>query len=354
MKTVIRIVLLLSILVFVWYLAADRMTPFTSNARVKAVITPVVPQVSGALVEVPAANGQLVETGEVLARIDARPYRIALEAARAQLDAAVQSIGASSADVAAAQAAVSSITAELENIRLQTARVFELERKGLISVSRGDEARAALSDGESRLAGAEADLARARQQLGPEGKDNPAIRQALAAVSKAELDLEWTELVAPTAGAVSDLGVAAGAYAKAGSPIMTFVDTEDVWVEAYLTENNMGHLSVGDPVEVTLDVQPGRVLRGRVESFSGAVSIGNETQPGGLAAPPRSTGWMRAPQRFPVRIVLPGYETGDPADDVIFQFNGQADVLVYATENSILNALGWAYVRALSWLSYAY
>ena len=63
---------------------------------------------------------------------------------------------------------------------------------------------------------------------------------------------------------------------------------------------------------------------------------------------------MRAPQRFPVRIVLPGYEMGDPGDDVIFQVNGQADVIVYATENSILNALGRAYVRLLSWLSYAY
>ncbi|WP_068116446.1 HlyD family secretion protein [Tropicimonas marinistellae] len=354
MKAAIRIVLLASVLVFMWYLAADRLTPFTSNARVKAVITPVVPQVSGALVEVPAANGEIVETGAVLARIDPRAYRTDLERARAELDAAVQSIGASSADVEAAQAAASQATADLENVRLQTARVFELERKGLMSSAQGDQARAALADAESGLARAEADLKRAREQLGPAGEDNPAIRRALAAVAQAELELEWTELVAPSAGAVSDLAVAPGAYAKAGTPIMTFVDIEDVWIEAYLTENNLGRIGIGDPVEVTLDIQPGRILQGRVESLSGAVSIGNESKPGSAAAPPRSSGWMRAPQRFPVRIVLPGYEAADPDDDVFFQINGQADIIVYTGENPVLNVLGKGLIRAMAWISYAY
>ncbi|SNS74585.1 HlyD family secretion protein [Tropicimonas sediminicola] len=354
MKTLIRLVLLIGVLVFAWYLAADRLTPFTSNARVKAVVTPIVPQVSGSLVDVAVSNGQLVEAGEVLARIDARAYRNRLDRARAELDAAILSIGESSAGVAAAQAALSQAEAALENVRLQTSRVFELETRGLIAAARGDAARAALADAEGAQARAEADLWRAQQQLGPEGADNPAIRRALAEVAQAELELGWTELTAPTAGGLSNLDVAAGAYAKAGTPLMTFVDTEFVWIDAFLTENNLGEVSVGDPVEVTLDIQPGRVLEGRVESFSGAVAIGTENQPGTLAAAPRSSGWMRAPQRFPVRIVLPGYEAGDPDDDVLYQINGQADVIVYTTDNPVLNALGRAYIRALSWLSYAY
>ena len=134
---------------------------------------------------------------------------------------------------------------------------------------------------------------------------------------------------------------------------MTFVDTEVVWIEAYLTENNIGNMAEGDRAEVALDISPGRVLEGRVESFHAAASI-NESTSDGLTAPPRSSGWMRAPQRFPVRIVLPGYERGDPGDDVKFQVNGQADVIVYTGGNRFMNALGGAYIRLMSWLSYAY
>lgn len=353
MKSLFRTVALVAVLLVAWYLAADRLTPHSSNARVKAVITQIVPQVSGVVTEVAVSNGQLVEPGQLLARIDPRPYEIAQERAQANLQAAVQQIGAGSAQVEAAQAAVSRATADLENMRLQTARVFEMERKGLVSAARGDDARAKLADSESALAGANADLQRAREQLGPESEENPAIRQALAALADADLKLEWTELLAPAAGAVSNLSIAPGAYAATGQPLMTFLDSEFVWIEAYMTENNLGNMSVGDRVEVVLDVHPGRILEGRVESFSGAASIGSDSSDG-LASPPRSAGWMRDPQRFPVRIVLPGYERGTDKDDVLFQLNGQAEVIVYTGENTFLNALGKWYIRLMSWLTYAY
>lgn len=353
MKTVVSILLLVALALLGWYIYADRHTPYTNNARVKAVVTQVVPQVSGIVTEVRVGNGQLVAPGEVLARIDSRPYDIALARAKADLQSAVQGIGAGSARVEAEQARVSRATADLENVRLQTARVFEMERKGLVSTARADDARARLAEAEAALNGAEADLSRAREELGPEGEDNPSVQRALAALAAAELDLAWTELQAPAAGAVTNLGIAAGAYASAGAPLMTFIDAENVWIEAYMTENNLANMSVGDPVEITLDIDPGRILQGRVESFSAAASIGGGGTDG-LAAAPRISGWMRDPQRFPVRIVLPGHERGDSEDDVSFQVNGQADVTVYTGENELLNRLGRWHIRFMSWLSYAY
>ncbi|NDR55805.1 HlyD family secretion protein [Aliiruegeria sabulilitoris] len=353
MKTTIRLVGLLAVLLFAWYLLADRQTPFTSNARVKAVITPIVPQVSGIVTEISAANGEFVAPGTVLARIDKRPYEIARDKAQAELQTALQQIGAGSAEVEAAQARVSRAAADLENIRLQTARVFEMERKGLVAAARGDDARARLAETESSLTGAEADLDRAREQLGPAGEDNPGVRRALAALADAELRLEWTELQAPAAGVVSNLDIAAGAYAAAGKTLMTFVDSENVWIEAYMTENNLGRMSPGDRAEIVLDIHPGRVFAGRVESFSGAASVGSKGSDG-LSSPPRSSGWMRDPQRFPVRIVMPGYEKAELGDDISLQLNGQAEVIVYTGQNDLLNLLGRWYIRLSSWLSYAY
>lgn len=354
MKTTIRVLVVIALALLVWYLAADRHTPFTSNARVKAVVTQVVPKVAGDVIELNVSNGQRVEAGTVLARIDPRPYEIARESAQANLQAALLSVGAGSAQVEAAQAALARATSTLKNTQLQTARVFEMEKKGLVAAARGDDARAQLASAESALASAEAGLERAKQQLGPQGEDNPQVKKALAALADAELKLSWTVIKAPASGGVSNLDIAPGTFAAAGRPLMTFIDAENVWIEAYMTENNLSQLPIGAPVEVVLDIHPGRILEGRVDNFSAAASIGGGTFDG-LAMPPRTVGWMRDPQRFPVRIILPGYEAGRNADDdVYFQFNGQADVIVYTSDNGLLNALGAAYIRVMAFLSYAY
>ncbi|MDV7145382.1 efflux RND transporter periplasmic adaptor subunit [Tropicimonas sp. TH_r6] len=353
MKFAIRLLTLIALLLLIWYLLADRATPFTGNARVKMVVTPIVPQVSGQVIELSAQNGRIVTAGDSLARIDPTPFEIARDTAQADLATVLQELGAGSAGVEGAQASLARAQADLNNVQLQTARVFEMERKGLVATARGDDARAALAAAQSALEAAQADLDRARNQLGPEDEENPAVRRALAALAQAELELSWTELVAPATGGISNLDIAPGAYATAGRPLMRFLDSENVWIEAYMTENNLGKMRPGARAEVVLDMHPGRVLTGVVESFYGAVSIGGPASDG-LSSPPRSSGWMREPQRFPVRILLPGYVHGDAEDDVFFQLNGQADIVVYTGENTVLNMLGSWYIRAMSWLSYAY
>ncbi|PRY26928.1 biotin/lipoyl-binding protein [Aliiruegeria haliotis] len=131
----------------------DRLTPFSNNAPVKAVVTQIVPKVSGEVIEVNAVNGERVQAGAVLARVDPQPYEIARDRAQADLQTALQQIGAGSAQVAAAQARLARATTDLKNTQLQTARVFEMERKGLAAA-------------EIALSGAKADLERAQASLG--------------------------------------------------------------------------------------------------------------------------------------------------------------------------------------------
>ncbi|MDJ0857983.1 MAG: HlyD family secretion protein [Dinoroseobacter sp.] len=353
MKNLFRATVALALIILVWYLVADRYTPFTSNARVKAVVTPIVPKVSGTIIELPISNSSFVQSGALLARIDPRQFEINLSRAEANLESATQSVGASSAEVERAQAQLVRATSDLENVRLQTARVLVLEEKGLTTRAQADDARNALSDAEANVDVAEADLERARQSLGSEGEDNPRVRAALADLAQAQLDLTYTELLAPALGGVAGLTISEGASAQAGQTLMSFVDARNVWVEAYLTENNFGHLDIGDPVKLVLDTHPGRVLDGQIESMTGAASLGNPPRDG-LPRAPTITGWLRDPQRFPVRIILPGYEAGDQEDDVMFLMNGQADVIVLAGDKPVLNAIGNVYIRVLSWLSYAY
>lgn len=354
MKTAFRAFLAATLLVLIWYLFADRHTPFTSNARVKAVVTPITPQVSGPIIEVAVANGQVVQAGDVVARIDARPFEIALSQRQAELETATQAVGVSSAEVERAQAQVIRAQTDLDNIQVQVQRILELERKGIVPVARADDARARLSDAKASYDLAQADLDRAQENLGPQGQENPRIRAALAGLARAELDIDYTVLRAPAFGGVVDLSISEGVQAVAGKPLMTFVDGRDIWIEAYMTENNIGSISIGDPARIVLDVAPGRVLEGRVESITTAASDGSAQPADGLPAAPAAQGWLRAPQRFPVRMTITGYEAGSEDDDLRINLNGQADVIIYTGGNWLLNTLGAAYIRAVSLLSYAY
>ncbi len=354
MKNTIRIACLIGLVIFGWYLMADRHTPFTGNARVKAVVVPVVPQVSGYLTAISVSNGSFVQTGDVLAVVDPEPYKIAVAKARADLKTATSDVGASSAEVELAQSGVARAQINLDNVKIQTERVFELEEKGLVPIARGDDARSQLAAAESELEGAKADLVRAQETLGATGEDNPRIEAAVATLANAELNLARTQLIAPSPGSIVDLVVDEGSFANPGKAVMTFISVDDVWIEAYLTENNIGNLRVGQPVEVTLDMHPGRVLKGVVASNGFAASSGKDTKPGELTDPPNASGWMRDPQRFPIRIRLPDHLGSDQTDDVLYRMNGQADVIVYTGDSAILNAIGAVWIRLMAVLSYAY
>lgn len=354
MRTTIWATLVVIAVFLAWYIAADRATPITSNARVKTVVTQIVPQVSGIVTEVLVENGQVVSAGETLVRIDRRSYEIDLARAEADLEAATQQVGASSADVSAAQAVVARAQVDLDTLRVQSERIFALEKKGLVPVARADDTRGQLAQAEADLDNAIAGLDRAKQLLGGGGEDNPKIQSALAAVAQANLNLEWTELKAPADGAVTNLLIAPGTYARSGRGLLSFLDANDVWVEAYMTENNIGLAEVGSPAEIVLDMHPGRILEGRIESFSGAVSLSGADAPGELASAPSDKKFLREPERFPVRIVLDGYEAGDAEDDLRLQLNGQADVILYLSDSTFLNLIGRVYIRAVSYLSYAY
>lgn len=353
MKWKIRTIAALSVILFVWYLVADRVTPFTSNVRVKAIVIDIVPEVSGYVAEVPVSNGQLVEKDHLLARIDQRPFVLDVEGLRADLQAATQSVGAGSSGIEVAQANLVAAQVNLDNLRVQGARIFELEKKGVVATAKADDQRSQILGAESQVSAAQADLDRAQRQLGNAGEDNPQILAATAQLGKAELALQWTELRAPARGVVVDLKIGEGTFAQAGKPLMTFGSFDDIWVEAYLTENNLGRLAAGQPAEITLDVYPGRIFDGVVSSITVGVSAGPDSS-AGLPRAQDEQAWMRNAQRYPVRIKMTGYEIGSEKTDIHRLMNCQGDVIVYTSKNWLMNTLGAAWIRVNAWLSYAY
>ncbi|ORT50147.1 secretion protein [Vibrio sp. qd031] len=348
-KRLTQMTLVIAGVFFIWYMFADRFTPWTDQAKVQAYVIPIVPQVSGRVLDVNVTNDQFVEAGTELFEIDPSDYILAVENAQTSLELAGQELGAGTASVATAQAQLVQAETNLEHVNAQSARVFELEERNLYSKSEGDKARAAIKAARAEVDSAQANLEKARQSLGAEGENNPRIRSAMATLKKAQLDLSRTKVIAPALGGVTNLQIEKGYYAKAGAAAMTFVEAESVWVQANLKENNLAHLQPGAEVDLLLDIMPGTLYKGVVRSVGFAVSTDNQGTVGSLQTVKSSTGWLRDPQRFPVII-----EFAEPVPAGLKRVGGQVDVQVYNEDSPILNAIGKVWITILSWLSFIY
>ena len=344
--------LAISLALIVWYLVSDRLTPYTSQARVEAYVVPVAPEVSGIVSAVDVGNNQFVESGQRLFQIDVSRYALTLESAEADLLATQQSVDAATAGLVSTQASLKSAQADLVKEQQDYERLQSIfkEDPGAISQRRLDGALASLKSAAARVEVAQAELERARLDLGPTGEDNPRLLAARSAVEQARINLDRTTVVAPGRGLVTDVRVDAGNFAQASQPLMTFVAIHNIWIQADLTENNLGNVEPGDAVDFVLDVQPGRVFRGRVRSVGYGVSTGNDPL-GALPTIDNQRDWLRDAQRFPVIIDL---DEAVLREKLGIRVGSQVDVIVYTGDHAIMNVLGRFYIRLVSWLTYLY
>lgn len=346
-------VALLMLVLIGGYLVADRFTPYTTQARVQAFIVPIAAEASGLIQKVYVQDNQRVSVGDPLFDLDPAPYDLALARARADYQTVLSSVRANNETIAAAKAGYQAAVAAYENAAKDAERQERLYREdpGTISVRRLEIAQASRETARSQMAAAAADVRRATEAAGVSGDNNSQLLSARAAVGKAELDRRNTHIVASNRGLVTDLRAESGKFAAVGSPVMTLVAINDVWISADMTENNLGHIQPGDRVAILLDSVPGHIFRGEVRSISYGVNAAPPQTAGSLPSVDNNRDWLRQAQRFPVKIA---FAKDDPPPSASLRVGGQADVLVYASDSHVLNFFGSLYIRLMSLFSYFY
>lgn len=342
------IVLGLIVVLFLYSIIADRMTPYTSQATVQTFVVRMAPEVAGRVIEVNVIDNQRVKAGDVLFRIDPQPFTIALEQAQAKLAGVGQTIGASTAAVTSAQERLIEAEAKRDNVREHANRVLHLVEKGVYAKARKDQATKEIEVAEAGVREAASEVERARQELGPQGNDNPEFREALAAVEQAKLDLLHTTVSAPSDGVITNLQLTEGEFVAVGQAALTFIDTSDVWINANFRENSLENVKAGDPVELVLDTLPGRVFDAKVQSIGWGVSQGSIDPETGLPKISEPMGLVRNPQRFAV-MIEPNRADYVPGS---VRYGSQANVIVFATGNAIVNAIGAFWIRLVAILTY--
>jgi membrane fusion protein (multidrug efflux system) len=289
----------------------------TDDAFIAARQTALAPKVSGYITAVPVTDNEHVATGNVIARIDERDYRIALEQAEAQVAAAQASIEnidaqlqVQQAQISANQAQVDQVQAALVFAQQQAARYEHLAQTGYGTVQNDQQWTSQLHQQQAALVSAQATLKLAQRQIEAlKAQRNSAVAslaQAMAQRDQAQLNLSYTTLTAAQPGRVVNLGAAVGQFAQPGTNLTMFVPDE-IWVTANFKEIQLDRMRPGDPVTLEIDAYPEREIRGHVDS----VQPGSGTAFSLLPAQNATGNYVKIVQRVPVKIVM-----DDPPTDV--------------------------------------
>jgi multidrug resistance efflux pump len=340
------LIVLLALVLFMLSIFMERRTPSTTQAQVQAYVVGIAPEVAGRVIEVNVTDNSRVKADQVLFRIDPSRYQIAVEGAEASLAQVGQSIGASTATVDAAQAKLVGAQTDRDNLREQYARASELVARGVYSRARYDTTKSAFDQAEAKVQGAQAELDKAKEQLGPAGNDNPQLKEALAALQRAQLDLERTTIRAPSDGVVTNLQLSIGQVVSAGASAMTFIDVGTIWISAAFKENSLENVAVGNRAVILFDALPGQLFSAKVESVGLGVSGGTTDPNTGLPTIRNDSGWVKEAQRFPVRLTM----VTQPKTGI--RYGSQASVVIYTGDHPVTNALGTLWIRIMSVLTY--
>ncbi|MDE1188517.1 MAG: HlyD family secretion protein [Pantoea sp.] len=312
-RTVLLSALLLLLLVmafFVWS-AMTRNDHQTDDAYVNADYTLVAPKVSGYIASVNVQDNQRVKAGELLATLDDRDYRVALETARAnlqvseakrlssqaQLDQQQSTIDQAKATLAASQASA-------QYAGQSAARYDSLYKSGTIAADEQQKATSTQRSAAATVRQSEAALAASIKEV---GVLQAALRQAEADVSaaqasvdQAQLNLSYTRIVAPVDGMVGQRSVRLGAYVTAGTRLLAVVPLQQTYITANFLETQLTDVRQGQKVTVRVDALPGKTFSGHVDSIAPATGATFSA-----ISPDNATGnYTKVIQRLPVKIVL--------------------------------------------------
>ncbi|HMM20086.1 MAG TPA: HlyD family secretion protein [Selenomonadales bacterium] len=291
-----------------WYWYYSSRFVSTDDARISGTIVNVSSKIPGKVIEVLVKEGDSVQAGQVVARIDTREIlaqkaqaEAALATAKAHLDEALA--GSRPQEIQQARAGLDQTRANLDNAQKNYQRMQKLFADGAISAAQRDSAEAAY-----RVAAESRNAAAQVYDLAVTGAREETVRAAAAQVKQAEAALEVMRvtldnatLVSPVTGTVAQKSVNPGEVVAAAQPLFTVVDSTDLWVNARIEETYIGKLRTGQTAEYTVDGYPGRTFTGQL------YEVGSATNSVFALIPTENSSgnFTKVTQRIPVKVSLP-------------------------------------------------
>jgi membrane fusion protein (multidrug efflux system) len=303
-----------------WWFATQRHYESTDNAYVQAPVVQITPQVGGTVLAVLADDTDVVKAGQPLVRLDPADARLALDRAESQLAQTVREVRTLYANNATLQANIRLREAEVTRTQSDVARAADdvnrrkpLLASGAVGGEEMKHAETTLAVARSALAGAQSSLAAAQEQLasnralteGTSVEKHPNVLRAAAAVREAYLAVQRNEVLAPISGQVAKRTVQVGQRIAPGTPLMSVIPLDQVWVEANFKEVQLRRMRIGQPVKLTADLYGDRI---EYDGHVAGVGAGTGAAFALLPAQNATGNWIKVVQRVPVRVELTASE----------------------------------------------
>jgi membrane fusion protein (multidrug efflux system) len=282
----------------------------TDDAFVAARQSALAPKVTGYVKAVPVTDNEHVRTGDIIAIIDDRDYKAALDQANGQVAQALAGVAnaeaqrdVQGAQIDSAKAQLAQANAALVFSQQQAARYTDLAQKGAGTVQNAEQYESQLGQQKATVKTDEAAVAVAERQLETDkaqletAQANVAIAQAQR--ETAELNLGYTVLRAEEPGRVVQLSATHGELAQPGTDLTMFVP-DAIWIIANFKETQLDHMRPGQPVEIVVDAYPDRTFKGHVDS----IQPGSGTAFSLLPAQNATGNYVKVVQRVPVKIAF--------------------------------------------------
>ena len=302
--------------VFGWWMWQTYMlTPWTRDGVVRTYVVTMAPEVAGRVVKLPVVDNQFVHKDDLLMVIDPTDYKVAVqltEAAVRQAQADSENVEAQitvqQAQVNASQAQVESAQAALTFAQQQAARYRDLAQKEVGTVQMEQQTASALGQAQAALKNAQSSLTLAQRQVASLKAQLAAaeanIARARAQLNQAQVNLDRTQIHSPVNGWVTNLLVQLGDYATVGRMVLSVVNADSFWIDAYFEETQLASIRDGDPAKIKL-MGYNDIVHGTVAGTARGINVANaRADEQGLATVNPIFTWVRLAQRVPVRIRL--------------------------------------------------
>lgn len=325
--------------------------PFSASARIYFTVTPVLPGVSGRVVEVPAMSEVPLKQGDVLFRLDPSPYEYTVRQKRAMLAEAEQNAKVLKVSLEEATAGVDKAKAQLQLSQMDYERQRELQKRDVVSQAALDTATRNLEVATQIVTGAMAAEERARLAYGStiDGV-NTTVARIRAELSQAEYDLAQTVIRAPTAGFATQVSLRPGLYVVPAPlrPAMAFVNTDSrsSVLGAAFQQNTLQRVMAGDDAEIAFDAVPGQVFKGKVRMVLDAIAAGQLQATGTL----QSFG-AHAPDGERAMAII---DVLEDTSEFQIPLGASAEVAIYTEHFHHLSMLRKVLLRMRSWQNYIY
>ncbi|RZA25120.1 MAG: HlyD family efflux transporter periplasmic adaptor subunit [Lysobacteraceae bacterium] len=285
-----------------YYFLYARWHQDTDDAYVQGNVVSIVPQTSGTVISIDADDGMKVEAGQALVHLDASDAQVAYDQSVANLAGTVRQVRGLYSSVDAGRSDLRAREVAVSQARADVARRSGLVASGAVSSEELAHARDVLAAAEAALGSSRGNLSRSRALVDATTlSQQPQVQVAASQLRQSYLNLQRSAIVAPVSGYVARRQVQLGQRVQPGTTLMTIVPLEQVWVDANFKETQLGHMRIGQPVEVHADLYGGDVgYTGKVA----ALGLGTGSAFSLLPAQNASGNWIKIVQRVPVRIEL--------------------------------------------------